>query len=174
MLTGIGQSVSSVTPIAVARYISAIANGGTVYEASIIKRVVAPDGTILLDNNPKVLSTLGDTNGYLDFIREGMHEVISAEDGGTAADAFDGFEYVDDMAAKTGTAQVSTIDLENTAWFVAYTPFENAEIAVVVYIPNGFSGAMAAQTARDVIQYYRDRQLMQVDVGVTKPGGLVQ
>ena len=45
VLTGIGQSVTAVTPIAVARYISAIANGGNVYEASIIKKVVAPDGS---------------------------------------------------------------------------------------------------------------------------------
>ncbi len=174
VLAGIGQSVSSVTPIAVARYISAIANGGTVYEASIIKSVVAPDGTVLSENNPKVVSTLSDTNGYLDYIREGMREVLSLEDGGTAANAFAGFEYAGDMAGKTGTAQVSSIDLENTAWFVAYTPIENAEIAVVIYIPNGYKGAMAAEAAQDIIQYYRDRQLEQVDAKTTKPGNLVE
>ena len=64
-MTGIGQSVTAVTPIAVARYIAAIANGGNVYEASIIKKVVAPDGTTVEENDPKVISTLGDTKGCL-------------------------------------------------------------------------------------------------------------
>ncbi len=172
--TGIGQSVSSITPIAIARYIAAIANGGTIYEASIIKRVVRPDGTVVLENNPKVVNTMSDTNNFLSYIQMGMKEVISAEDGGTAASAFDGFDYVDDMAAKTGTAQVSTIDLENTAWFVAYTPFENAQIAIVIYIPNGYKGAMAAQATRDIIQFYRDRQQQQTNTVVEKPGGLVE
>jgi penicillin-binding protein 2 len=174
VVTGIGQSVSSITPIAIVRYISAIANGGTVYEASIIKRVVAPNGTVIMENNPKVVSTLSDRDGFLRYITEGMREVISAEDGGTAARAFTGFEYVDDMAAKTGTAQVGKIDLENTAWFVAYTPYENAQIAIVVYIPNGYQGAMAAQATRAIIQFYRDRQKQQIEITVPKPGTLVE
>ena len=174
ILTGIGQSVTAVTPIAVARYISAIANGGNVYEASIIKKVVAPDGSTLEENDPKVVSTLGDTKGYLEYIKEGMHEVVSAEDGGTAANIFTGFEYTSDIAAKTGTAQVSQIDLENSAWFVAFTPFEQAEIAVVVFIPNGYAGSMAGYTARDIIQFYRDRQKQQTNTTVTAPGGMVE
>ena len=174
ILTGIGQSVTAVTPIAVARYISAIANGGNVYEASIIKKVVAPDGSTVEQNDPKVVSTLGDTKGYLEYIKEGMHEVVSAEDGGTAADIFTGFEYTSDIAAKTGTAQVSQIDLENSAWFVAFTPFEQAEIAVVVFIPNGYAGSMAGYTARDIIQFYRDRQKQQTNTTVTTPGGMVE
>ncbi len=174
VVTGIGQSVSSITPIAIVRYIAAIANGGTVYESSIIKRVVEPDGTVVQENNPKVVSTLSDTGNYLSYIRLGMREVISLEDGGTAASAFVGFDYADDIAGKTGTAQVSTIDLENTSWFVAYTPVENAQIAIVVYIPNGYKGAYAAQTVKDVIQFYRDRQKQQTNTSVEKPGGLVE
>lgn len=174
VITGIGQSVTAVTPIAVARYISAIANGGTVYQSTIIKRVVDQDGTVIQESDPKVVSTLGDRNGYLDLIREGMREVISAEDGGTGADMFVGFPYVNDMAAKTGTAQVGTIDLENTAWFVAYTPIENAEIAVVIYIPNGYSGALAGQAARDIIGFYRDRQEQQENSTLPQPGELVE
>ena len=103
-----------------------------------------------------------------------MHEVVSAEDGGTAADIFTGFEYTSDIAAKTGTAQVSKIDLENSAWFVAFTPFEKAEIAVVVFIPNGYAGSMAGYTARDIIQFYRDRQKQQTNTTVTAPGGMVE
>ena len=158
ILTGIGQSVTAVTPIAVARYISAIANGGNVYEASIIKKVVAPDGSTVSKMIRRFVKHTGRYKGYLEYIKEGMHEVVSAEDGGTAADIFTGFEYTSDIAAKTGTAQVSQIDLENSAWFVAFTPFEQAEIAVVVFIPNGYAGSMAGYTARDIIQFYRDRQ----------------
>lgn len=172
VLTGIGQSVTSVTPIAVARYISAIANGGTVYEASIVQRVVDPNGNVVEENDPQVFSTLNDTNGYLDLIIEGMREVVSPEDGGTAASAMRNFKYKDNIAAKTGTAQVSKIDIENTSWFVAFTPLEKPEIAVVVYIPNGMSGANGSQTAIDIIEFYLDRKAMQTTENMTQPGEL--
>lgn len=174
VLTGIGQSVTAVSPIAVARYIAAIANGGTVYKASIINKVTDNNGNIIYQNTPTVFNSLGDTKDYLSLIKEGMREVISPEDHGTAAKYFKDFEYRTDMAAKTGTAQVSNINIENTSWFVAFTPFENAEIAIAVYIPNGLSGGLSGQTVRDVIQFYRDRQKLQNEDDLTTPGSLLK
>lgn len=94
---------------------------------------------------------------YLTAVMNGMHGVISGEDG-TAADEFANFKYQDDVGGKTGTAQVSTIDLENNSWFVAYAPFESPEIAVVVYIPHGYKGILSSYTAREVIEYYLDKK----------------
>ena len=108
-ITGIGQSVTAVTPIALARYIAAIANGGTVYDCTVIDKVVDQDGNVVMDQEPKVFGTITDVNNYMDYIVEGMREVFSLEDGGTGANSLRGFKYADDMAGKTGTAQVLSL-----------------------------------------------------------------
>lgn len=155
--SGIGQSVTLLTPIGVARYISAIVNGGKVYDATLIKDIVTPDGESIMASQTNLVRDLDIPEEYLTAVMNGMHGVISGEDG-TAADEFANFKYQDDVGGKTGTAQVSTIDLENNSWFVAYAPFESPEIAVVVYIPHGYKGILSSYTAREVIEYYLDKK----------------
>ena len=65
-------------------------------------------------------------------------------------------EVKKNIAAKTGTAQVTSIDLENNAWFVCFAPRETPEIAIVVFVPHGYSGGMASIGARDFVQWYLD------------------
>jgi penicillin-binding protein 2 len=161
--TGIGQGITAVTPIAVARYISAIANGGTVYQANIVDKVVAQDGTVVMDKQPEAFGTLDAPQIYLDKLIEGMSSVVSAEEG-TAQKYFKDFEYQDKIAGKTGTAQVSKIDLENNSWFVCMAPYDKLdptvkpEIAIVVYVPHGYQGGLSCYVARDIIQYYMDQK----------------
>lgn len=156
--SGIGQARVQVTPIAVARYISALVNGGTVYEAQLVDKVLNAAGEVVEDKQPVVANALEADPEYLSSIREGMKEVVNAEDGGTAATLFENFEYVDNIGGKTGTAQVSTIDLENDSWFVCFTPFDDTEIVVVVYVPHGYKGSNSAQAVKEVVQFYLDRQ----------------
>jgi penicillin-binding protein 2 len=158
IVSGIGQGVAAVTPVEIARYVAAIVNGGTVYNVHIVDKIIDPDGKIVKQVQPEVFSTLDAKPEYLDAIKKGMGEVVSATDNGTAADYFKNFEYVNDMGGKTGTAQVSDIDIENNSWFVAFTPYEKPEIVVVSYIPHGYSGGQSSLIARDIIQYYRDNQ----------------
>ncbi|MDD3243766.1 MAG: penicillin-binding transpeptidase domain-containing protein [Eubacteriales bacterium] len=155
ILTGIGQSVTLVSPIAVARYISAVVNGGEVYEATLLKAIITPDGEVE-ENQPQLIRKLDVDSKVLDAIKQGMSGVVSPEDGGTAADYFKDFKYLDQISGKTGTAQVSTVDLENNAWFVAFAPKEQPEIAVVVFIPNGYAGSKASTTVRAAVEYYLD------------------
>ena len=161
--TGIGQGITAVTPIAVARYVAAVVNGGTVYQANIVDKVVAQDGTVVLDKQPEVFGTLDAPQIYLDKIVEGMSSVVSAEEG-TANKYFGDFEYTNQIGGKTGTAQVSTIDLENNSWFVCFAPYNKddssvkAEIAVVVYVPHGYQGGLSTYVAQDIIQYYMDQK----------------
>ena len=156
---GIGQSVTMLTPIGVARYISAIVNGGEIYEARLVKSIITPDG-VVRNKPPMLVRDLGVNKQFLDAIKQGMSEVVSGEDG-TAADFFADFKYKNDFGGKTGTAQVSKIDLEDNSWFVSFAPFDKPEIAVVVYIPNGYKGIEAAYTAREIIQYYLDSKNQQ-------------
>lgn len=155
-VSGMGQGYVTITPIAVARYISSLVNGGTVYNANIIKEVVANDGEVIETFKPTVFNQIDAPDIYWEKIKEGMREVVSAEDGGTAGSTFKDFEYKDDIGGKTGTAQVSQIDIENNSWFVCFAPYDKPEIAVVVFIPHGYKGSNSAYTAKQVVQYYLD------------------
>lgn len=159
IVVGIGQSLTTITPIGVARYVSAIVNGGTVYQASIVKSVIAPDGTVVEEKQPVVVNQLDVHPEYLNAIREGMKSVVSEEDGGTAARHFTGWPYTSMIGGKTGSAQVSTIDMEANSWFVAYAPLEDPEIAVVVFIPHGNSGSDSAPAIKSVLEYYFSKKL---------------
>ncbi len=155
ILCGIGQSVTTVTPIAVARYVAAIANGGFVYNVSIIDSIISPDGEVLFESVPQLKNQLDDPNGYLALIRSGMAGVT--DDTGTARSYFRNYQHVSNsIGAKTGTAQVTAIDLENNAWFVCFAPLDDPKIAVVVFVPHGLSGGMASIGARDFVQWYLD------------------
>ena len=160
--TGIGQAVVTVTPIEVARYIAAIINGGNVYEVSVIRSVIDPDGKTLTEFEPELLWNIDVSEETLAALKEGMREVVSLEDGGSAGDYFANYKYKNEIGGKTGTAQTSTsrasnIDLENTAWFVAFAPYDDPEIVVAVCIPNGWAGARAYITVQQVIEFYLDR-----------------
>lgn len=154
IMDGIGQSITQVTPIAVARYVSAICNGGTVYDAQIVDKIIAADGTVVLDKKPIVANQIETDPLYFDLIMEGMEDVTAQEDGGTASKYFADAKYR--IAAKTGTSQRTELDVENNAWLVAYAPLKNPQIVVVVYIQNGYAGARSSQAAIDVIEYYLD------------------
>ena len=156
ILTAIGQSVTTLTPIAVARYVAAVANGGKIYNVSIIDSIISPEGEILSQREPTLVNELDDPNNYMALIRKGMAGVT--DDTGTAAKYFREYKNVQDViAAKTGTAQVTSIDLENNAWFVCFAPRDNPEIAICVFIPHGYSGGMASLAARDFIDWYLDQ-----------------
>lgn len=151
IMLAIGQSITQISPIAAARYVSAIANGGTVYDAQIVDKIIAPDGTVVLDKEPVIANQISTDAAYFQAIRTGMEEVTSGEDGGTAGDYFEGIDYI---AGKTGTSQRTELDVENNAWMVAYAPKENPQIVVVAYIQNGYSGAYASGAIKTTIKYY--------------------
>ncbi|HIU33528.1 MAG TPA: hypothetical protein IAB02_03110 [Candidatus Pullichristensenella excrementigallinarum] len=154
IMLAIGQSITQVTPIAMARYVSAIANGGTVYDAQIIDKIIAPDGTIVLEKEPVVANQIVTEEAYFQAIQEGMKQVTSTENEGSAADEFTNSKYP--IAAKTGTSQRTEIDVENNSWILCYAPADDPKIAVVVYIQNGYAGARSASAAIDTITYYLD------------------
>ena len=157
--TGIGQSITTVTPIAVARYISALVNGGYVYDAHIVDKVTSPTGELVYEQQPTLVRKLDIKQENLDVIKRGMRDMVNeSEDrySSTARNYFDEFKYKEQLGGKTGTAQVSQINLEDNAWFVAFAPYEKPEIAIVVYIPNGRSGSMASSTVKEIAEYYLD------------------
>ena len=138
----IGQSYNSFTPIQMARYISMVANGGKNVDVTLIKSIINPDGTEVskeeieshtketIGTENEVKEDLNISEENLDAIRKGMKGVTS-EPGGTAYSTFSDFDI--DIAGKTGSAQTG-IEGEAHGWFVGFAPYENPEIAVVVFV----------------------------------------
>ena len=163
ILTGIGQSVTVLTPIAVARYVCTVANNGYLYNVSLIDSITSPDGEILSQREPTLIHRIEKSEEYMPLIREGMQGVV--DESGTAGKYFRNWPYQKQIAAKTGTAQVTSIDLENNSWFVCFAPYDNPEIAVACFIPNGYSGSEACKAPRDFIEWYMEQKtLRNVDV----------
>ena len=154
IMCGIGQSVTQVTPVAVARYVSAIVNGGTVYDAQIVDKIIGPDGEIIIEKQPVVANQIDTDPAYYDAIHKGMEEVTDEVAGGTASKYFREARYK--IAAKTGTSQRTQLDVENNSWMVAYAPADDPKIVVVCYIQNGYSGAYSSPAVISTIEYYLD------------------
>ncbi len=166
----IGQSITTVTPAAISRYAAALGNGGTVYNLMIVDSITSPEGDILSQRTPSVLNQFEGENvdEYLSLLLKGMKGVV--DESGTAEKYFRKWDYKDDICAKTGTAEVTTIDLENNAWFIMLAPYDNPEIAVVVFIPSGYSGGEASLAAREFVGWYLDQKNLRTDSD-TFPGG---
>ena len=172
IMAAVGQSITSVTPVALARYVAAVANGGKVYDLRLIDSIISPDGEVLSQSSPILASEIEGPNveEYLAYIREGMGGV--AEGDGTAERFFSDSQYADVqrlIAAKTGTAEKTRIDLENNAWMVAFAPYDpddpsvEPEIAICVYIPHGYSGSYCSLTVRDIVDYHLEHRLLDTE-----------
>lgn len=172
IITGIGSGTTAVTPIAVARYIAAVANGGYVYETHIVDSIVDNDGNVIEQQEPVVFNKIEASDSYFNAIQEGMTKMV-AEQANSTTSIFNGWKYEDQIAGKTGTGTVSNIDLENNAWFVSYAPRENPEIAVVIYIPNGIGGSHAEPAAKEIIEYYLDGKTEETGTALPSENTLV-
>ena len=134
----IGQGETSVTPIQVARYMSALAVG-SLPRPYILNGVAShPPGT------PVAISAQ-----TLEGIRSMLTDVVGVPYGTGRGSRIEGV----DVAGKTGTAQNS--HGEDHAWFVAFAPADEPEIVVVVLAENaGKGGEVAAPIARTVLNTY--------------------
>ncbi|PWM37023.1 MAG: hypothetical protein DBX46_03850 [Clostridiales bacterium] len=155
--SGIGTSITQLTPIAVCRYICALVNGGKVLEPHLISKITDSEGNVVKEVGTTVIQDLELPEDVTTAIKKGMEQVVSGEDGGTAGKAFADFEYKDQIAGKTGTGPVSSIDLEDNVWLAMFAPREDPEIALVIFLPNGYSDNVKAfPTAKAILQYYFD------------------
>lgn len=175
----IGQGDNNFTPMQIAKYISSIANGGTVVKPTIVKSILNSDGSEV--SRDEITQYTNEKLGYSDtddgitisqesvnVAKEGMR-MAASEAGGTAYNIFKGFNQ--EVAGKTGSAEAGKDkdgnDLVN-AWFVCFAPYEKPEVAVVVMIENGGHGNYAAEVARDVLtQYFGMNESTEINESMT-------
>ncbi|MHB1299137.1 MAG: penicillin-binding transpeptidase domain-containing protein, partial [Gemmatimonadaceae bacterium] len=66
------------------------------------------------------------------------------------------------VAGKTGTAQNSTSQTLDHAWFVGYAPAEDPQIVVAVMLEFGLHGSRAARIATRIMERYLHAQVISV------------
>lgn len=152
----IGQGDSSYTPIQMANFIATLSNGGYRHKLSLIESVKNYDNTITtFDHKPNPERILLNDYENIDHVKKGM-EMVSTD--GTSRRIFESFPI--EVTSKTGTAQRSGVNpstgekFDEFAWFVAYAPVDDPEIAVAGVIIQGGSGGYAGPMVRDVIAQY--------------------
>ena len=173
----IGQSYNSYTPIQMARYICMIANGGKAVDVSVIKAITDSDGNNIPKEeiNKKVNEKLGISDEdsqvedlklkteTIEAIKKGMKGVTS-ESGGTAYYVFSDLDMV--IAGKTGSAETEEKDKVN-GWYTGFAPYNNPEIAVVVFIENAGAGGNVAPAAKEIMQEYFGMNSKKVNEDIT-------
>ncbi|MBN1103043.1 MAG: penicillin-binding protein 2 [Deltaproteobacteria bacterium] len=159
----IGQSFVLATPVQMARLISAVFNGGYLYQPKVVKWVGEVDRRVY-EFRPTVTGRLKVKEENLDLIRRALTGVVQEARGTGTKSRVEGVT----VAGKTGTAQVVTLErekilaaagradeFEDHAWFVAIAPVESPAIALGIVVEHGgHGGSAAAPLAREMLAAY--------------------
>jgi penicillin-binding protein 2 len=143
----IGQGPLWITPIQMAVYISAVANGGTVYKPYLVEKVVTPGGEKVYQASIVKKGEVNLPENVWRLLHIALEEVVV---NGTGRGCY--FKNLK-VAGKTGTAQ--NPHGKDHAWFIAYAPADKPEIAMAVIVENGGHGGTAAvPIARKLFETY--------------------
>jgi penicillin-binding protein 2 len=149
---GVGQGYLSVTPLQLLDAIAAIANGGELLRPQLVKEIRDSHGNVISTFSKEVRRRVAVDEEYLAVVREAMRQSVST---GVASSAqVPGLA----LAGKTGTAEfgppLGDGSYETHGWFVGFAPYENPEIAVVVFVQQGSGFTHAAPAAGRIFDYY--------------------
>jgi penicillin-binding protein 2 len=148
----IGQGQVLVTPIQVARFMSAVANSGVLWKPRLVQRIERPGRGVVWNDPGKVMGHVELSPVIWEFLRRSLWAVVN--EGGTGGGArLPGL----DVAGKTGTAQMiakSRADKgQDHAWFASFAPANDPEVVVIVMSEGGGKGGqVAAPIARKIYQ----------------------
>lgn len=151
VLSAIGQGTNNYTTSQLARYITAVANKGTVYNLSLLDKVTNPKGKTVKDYTPEVKNKVTDVSSTTwQAVHEGMRAVVTSED----KDIFTKLNASGvQLSGKTGTAQQSQTHPDH-GLFVGFAPSDSPQIAFAIRIANGYSSTFAAEVGNNVMEYY--------------------
>ena len=140
----IGQGTNAYTTSQLARYATAIATSGTVYDLTLLGKLTDSRGNILKEYEPDVINTLDVDSSVWADIHDGMYRVVQTHK------QFDGLGM--DVSGKTGTGEVDVYH-PNHGMFVGYAPSTDPQYAIAVRIENGYASGNACLAAADIFKY---------------------
>ncbi|MHB1293442.1 MAG: penicillin-binding protein 2 [Anaerolineae bacterium] len=159
----IGQGYVLATPLQLINATAVIANSGTLYRPQLVYQVLGADGEVIQALEPEIIRQVDVSQENLAIVREGMR--LAVESGTAPSARLPGIT----VAGKTGSAEYPALDDEGNlivdehgylpthAWFTAFAPFEDPEIAVVVFLEGGGEGSRTAvPVAAKILRHYFD------------------
>jgi len=145
---GIGQGELGVSPMQMANYAAALANGGILYQPRIV-HYIRNKATNRIEEVSHNSTDLGISPKVMALIREGMRRCVESPGGTGSLARIPGIV----VAGKTGTAE--NPHGEDHAWFVGFAPFDHPRIAVACIVENaGYGGTKAAPICGGVMERY--------------------
>ncbi len=145
--SAIGQGFITATPLQLANYTAALANGGTLFSPKIVSKIKKSNGEEKIIR-PEIIRKNFISPDILKIVREGMRETVLSG----SAKSLNALPI--EVAGKTGTAQFGT-DNKTHGWFISFAPFENPEIAMVVLAEGGGEGSSSGvPVTKDVFEWY--------------------
>jgi penicillin-binding protein 2 len=152
----IGQGFILTTPLQILNATAAVANGGELYRPQVVREIRDADGNVVRAFTPHLIRSVPVSDENLAMVREGMRGAVTH---GTAMSANLGGVTV---AGKTGTAEFPGQrdwegNLPTHAWFTAFAPYDDPEIALVVFVEGGGEGSLVSvPMAAEILAYYFD------------------
>lgn len=148
--SSIGQGTNNYTVSQLARYVTAIANKGTVYDLSLLDKVTSVEGDVIKEYEPKVYNTISDVpDSYWSAVHTGMRNMVTSH-----GDLFSTINASNvKLSGKSGTAQQSKTHPDH-GLFVGFAPSDSPEVAFAIRIANGYSSNYACEIGSDVMEYY--------------------
>ena len=144
----IGQGNHLFTTSQLARYATALATSGTVYDLSLLDKVTDSQGKTLKEYGSSVVNQMSDVpDNVWNDIHEGMRRVVLTHE------QFNGLGVT--LSGKTGTAELD-IYHPNHGLFIGYTTSSDTsepEYSIAVRIANGYTSGNACLTANDILKY---------------------
>jgi penicillin-binding protein 2 len=161
----IGQGALLVTPLQIAQFFVALANGGKIYKPQLVLKVVSSEGKVIKESKPLLKGTLPATKQQLRLIKKALTGVMNNPLG----TGYNARSLRFEMAGKTGTAQVVSLpqkkskDISNLckdhAWFAGFAPVHDPKIVIVVLIEHGgHGGTTAAPIARNLVEFFLSKE----------------
>lgn len=144
----IGQGNHLYTTSQLARYATALATSGTVYDLSLLDKVTDFQGQTQKTYETVVKSEMTDVPSHVwEDIHDGMRRVVQTHE------QFNGLGVA--LSGKTGTAEIDYRQ-PNHGLFIGYAPSDQPQYAIAVRIANGYSSGNACTTANDIMEYIFD------------------
>lgn len=142
----IGQERLKVTPLQMAEVAAAVANKGRLMKPRLWEKVIDTDQREI-DMQPDQASTVISEESAAELTQM-MTDVVNEGTGTAAALA------TDQVAGKTGTAEIDPSRNINQPWFIGFAPAEAPRIAIAVTIErsSGEGGTVAAPIAQKVLE----------------------
>lgn len=144
--SSIGQGNHGYTTTELARYVTAVASSGNVYQMTLLSKETTSEGELVQEFKPELLWHIDEVNDTSwNAIHSGMRMVAENNN------SFKDFPIA--VAGKTGTAQEDKTRA-NHALFIGYAPYEDPEVAITTRIAYGYTSANAAEVSSNVLKYY--------------------